>query len=523
MTEALPPPSDKPITKLPKYFPTSCKQCATQTDAFFRCFEEHAVMLDDHDVTTAKTSLQHCQPELRAYMTCMENHFDTKNKPWWKVLKAYNVSPNLLRRPKVKPGLLKGIYTDETIDLRDRERLELVESIRHPRERDFYQDHTYHNQWIARDLEPHQKTQIAGRYPYFAPNYEIQPWMWYPGDTVEVVSGEGAGQRGAIIAVVKYKNEILVQNVNVRDVVIPASETRPEQVVQREHPISVLRVRHVDPTTNELCHLDIVKVRNKETGELEERRISLESGALLPIPVPEEAVEVGDPLKDTAIQDADEDTYDRQKEMPLLVERRLQAMENYFVNSLRKSYEYHKALQVRNAQDMQAFQKDVLVRATEKLAAAAVAGHSDVAGATSQTVVAATESAQASDAGEDAVKSTITAETVVAEVLRSEQQFHSRATAPGMPAWWQSMIDSYVEVLEEEEAAHEAEAAAQAKAAEANRRAEHLIADATAEADQPRTDDATMESSFSEGVDDDDLDLDGKDGDSQEGPVHSGR
>nr|CAJ2474797.1 unnamed protein product [Leishmania braziliensis] len=403
-----------------------------------------------------------------------------------RVLKAYNVSPNLLRRPKVKPGLLAGLYTDEKIDLRDRERLELVESIRHPKERDFYQDHTYHNQWIARDLEKHQKAQIAGRYPYFAPNYEIKPWIWYPGDTVEVVSGEGAGQRGAIIAVVKYKNEILVQNVNVKDVVIPASETRPEQVVQREHPINVLRVRHVDPSTNQLCHLEIVKVRNKETGELEERRISLESGALLPIPAPEETVEAGDPLKDTAIQDADEDTYDRQKEMPLLVERRLHAMEKYFVDSLRKSYEYHKPLQVRNAQDMKAFQRDVLVRATEKLAATAA--------------VAATESVQPGDAEADTTKSVITAETVVAEVLKSEQQYHSPTAPPGMPAWWQSMINSYISVLEDEEATHEAEVAAQAQAAEADRRAEHLMAGATAEADQPMAD--------GEDLDEEDGDLD---------------
>ncbi|CAJ1027720.1 hypothetical protein Q4I30_004625 [Leishmania utingensis] len=403
-----------------------------------------------------------------------------------RVLKAYNVSPNLLRRPKVKPGLLAGLYTDEKIDLRDRERLELVESIRHPKERDFYQDHTYHNQWIARDLEKHQKAQIAGRYPYFAPNYEIKPWIWYPGDTVEVVSGEGAGQRGAIIAVVKYKNEILVQNVNVKDVVIPASETRPEQVVQREHPINVLRVRHVDPSTNQLCHLEIVKVRNKETGELEERRISLESGALLSIPAPEETVEAGDPLKDTAIQDADEDTYDRQKEMPLLVERRLHAMEKYFVDSLRKSYEYHKPLQVRNAQDMKAFQRDVLVRATEKLAATAA--------------VAATESAQPGDAEADTTKSVITAETVVAEVLKSEQQYHSSTAPPGMPAWWQSMINSYISVLEDEEATHEAEVAAQAQAAEADRRAEHLMAGATAEADQPMVD--------GEDLDEEDGDLD---------------
>ncbi|CBZ34801.1 hypothetical protein, conserved [Leishmania donovani] len=85
MTQPLPPAREKAITRLPQYFPTSCKQCATQTDTFFRCFEAHAVMMDGHDVTTAKTSLQHCQTELREYMTCMEKYLAAKNKHWWKV------------------------------------------------------------------------------------------------------------------------------------------------------------------------------------------------------------------------------------------------------------------------------------------------------------------------------------------------------------------------------------------------------------------------------------------------------
>lgn len=403
-----------------------------------------------------------------------------------KALRAYNVSPNILRRPKVKEGLLRGIYTDEKVDLRDRERLEMLEAIRHPKERDFYQDHTYHNQWIARDLEKHHKSQIASRYPFFAPNYEIKPWIWYPGDIVEVVSGEGVGQRGSIIAVVKYKNEILVQNINVQDVIIPASETRPEQVVQREHPISVHRVRHIDPSTNELCHLEVVKVRNKETGELEERRISLESGALLPTPAPEDTVEAGDPLKDTAIQDADEDTFDRAKELPLLVERRLQAMENYFVSSLKKSYEFHEGLRRRNGEDMQAFQNGVVACATEKLAATIASND------------AAAPQQQQGEASAEA-KNSVTAENVVAEVLKAEAQLHS--STAGLPAWWQEMIESYVTVLEEEQAVLEAEAAEQTRSAATERRAETLAADATADTERAQGDDAADE----EGGEDGDL------------------
>ncbi|EPY28014.1 hypothetical protein STCU_05344 [Strigomonas culicis] len=365
--------------------------------------------------------------------------------------KAYNVSPNMLRRPKVKPGLLTGIYADQTVDLRERERLEMLESMRHPRERDFYQDHTYHNQWIDRELEKHQKAEIAARYRFFDPRMKLDKWIWYPGDTVEVVSGEGAGQRGAIIAVVRYKNEVLVQNINVQDVVIPASETRPEQIVQREHPISVSRIRHVDPSTNALCHVELVQVRNKETGALEERRISLESGVLLPTPEREDTVEAGDPLKDTPIQDADEPTYDEAKEMPLLVERRLRAMEDHFVQTLKEAYEFHEPLRRANAAALLGFQQGVVRRAADQLAGRVLRGG-----------VAAPQARVPLQGGAD----------VVAEVLAAEQRAVAAATAgtAALPDWWEAMLRPYVEDLQEEQAAAAAEARerAQRAAAEAS-------------------------------------------------------
>jgi len=196
-----------------------------------------------------------------------------------------------------------------------------------------------------------------------APGYQIEPWIWFPGDVVEVTSGESMGQRGTIIAVIAYKNELLVQNINVQDVVLPATETRPEQIVQREHPISVNMVTHVDPETNTVCDVRLVKVKNKETGALEEKRISLNSGVLLPIPPRDDSLDVGDPLKDTPYQDASEPTYDAEAELAVLTERKLRAMEEHFVRRLRTSYEFHHALSQRNEQDMRAFQKDVVDRA----------------------------------------------------------------------------------------------------------------------------------------------------------------
>lgn len=80
-------PAGPALTTLPPYFPTSCKECAAPTQAFFTCFEQHAFMKDDSDRQTAATSLTNCQGELRGYMACMERHLATADrKPWWRVL-----------------------------------------------------------------------------------------------------------------------------------------------------------------------------------------------------------------------------------------------------------------------------------------------------------------------------------------------------------------------------------------------------------------------------------------------------
>ena len=60
------------ITRLPPFFPTSTPACQSVTEPFFQCFEAHAVMKHDKDTESARTSLHHCQSELRVYIKCME-------------------------------------------------------------------------------------------------------------------------------------------------------------------------------------------------------------------------------------------------------------------------------------------------------------------------------------------------------------------------------------------------------------------------------------------------------------------
>jgi hypothetical protein len=73
------------ITKLPDYFPTYPPPCKPQAEAFFACFEEHAVMKHAKDTESPRTALSHCQESLVQYMKCYETETKRAEKPWWKV------------------------------------------------------------------------------------------------------------------------------------------------------------------------------------------------------------------------------------------------------------------------------------------------------------------------------------------------------------------------------------------------------------------------------------------------------
>jgi large subunit ribosomal protein L24 len=294
-----------------------------------------------------------------AKYVCSNRYYYPRSRP----MRLNGVDPYYFIKPSVDKKLASpGRYFDKKVDLADKEMYDEAENLRPAKELDFYQDHTYHNQWLQRDMDLSQKAQVKKAYIFMQPNYQITPWLWYPGDQVEVIKGEFSGQRGQIIAVVAYKNEAVVQNVNVQTINIPASEDRPGQDMQREHPIPVASLRFVDPHTDELTDIKVVSIRDKETGKIERRRISLASGAILPIPTKDFEVE-GDPLSDTPFQDAVEETYDEDKELQTLVQRKLAAMEAGFIGRLKTAYEFHSQLARENEYEMRAYQRAVVDRA----------------------------------------------------------------------------------------------------------------------------------------------------------------
>ena len=227
-------------------------------------------------------------------------------------------------------------------------------------------DHTYHHDMTMQDLDRKQRKQIESIAEWMKPGHIIFPWIWYPGDLVEATEGDFTAQRGQIQTVIQFKNQIIVTGINVDTIEIPASEGQPAQKLDREHPISVKMVKHVDPTNNEWCDVKLIKVRNKETKKLEERRISLTTGALIEIPEKKKSMN-GDPIKDTGIDDATEETFDEEKEIAVMTQQKLKRLEQGFVDQLRIAHEHHEPFQRANYESQQQYMLDVQRKAASML------------------------------------------------------------------------------------------------------------------------------------------------------------
>eukprot|EP00759_Apiculatamorpha_spiralis_P011275 PhF_6_TR18677/c0_g1_i1/m.27300/K02895/RP-L24, MRPL24, rplX; large subunit ribosomal protein L24 len=279
---------------------------------------------------------------------------------------AQGVHPNVLRNLNIDRKFTR-MYYDHKHDLSSRDNLQESEDLRHPKELDHYQDHTYHTQWEARDHSKQQQKEIAKSYKWMSPGYQVEPWVWYRGDEVEVMTGPERGKRGVIRSVIKYKNEIVVEGVNVKKEEFPATEDRPKQIVYNPFPISVKNVLHVDKSNGQVCEMRLIKVRDKADPTKEKIvRVSLATGSVLDIPIEPTPPTVGDPLLDTSIHDALENT-NVMNDIDTLAQMKLEALESHFVGELKKAYEFNKPLQDEVAGDYEKFKWDVWIRAKAML------------------------------------------------------------------------------------------------------------------------------------------------------------
>lgn len=78
------------------------------------------------------------------------------------------------------------------------------------------------------------------------------------GDQVRVIAGAHKGEEGKIIAVLRDKNRVVIENVNVIQVAQRPTQDNPRGgYAEREAPIHASNVQLLDPQTGELTRIGV--------------------------------------------------------------------------------------------------------------------------------------------------------------------------------------------------------------------------------------------------------------------------
>jgi len=95
------------------------------------------------------------------------------------------------------------------------------------------------------------------------------------GDRVQVIAGKDKGKQGEILLVLRAKERAVVRGVNVARRHTRASQTSPGGIVDKEMPIAVSNLAHIDPKDDKPTRVgfkfldDGRKVRfSKRSGEV---------------------------------------------------------------------------------------------------------------------------------------------------------------------------------------------------------------------------------------------------------------
>lgn len=125
------------------------------------------------------------------------------------------------------------------------------------------------------------KKMLKGR-GKFKPTQETSKWNIVTGDTVRVVQGPQEGQEGTVLQVLRKKNRILVDGVNVRKRAVPPQmDGTPGRMVNRPCTVHYSNVMLVDPTTGETT-----KVSRRFLEDGTKVRVSKKSGHIIEKPDP---------------------------------------------------------------------------------------------------------------------------------------------------------------------------------------------------------------------------------------------
>jgi len=95
------------------------------------------------------------------------------------------------------------------------------------------------------------------------------------GDKVKVITGKSKGKIGDVLKVFPSEKKLIVSGVNLAEKHTKPTQTSEGGIVQKELPIHVSNVSHIDPKTNEITKVgykileDGKKVRfAKKSGEI---------------------------------------------------------------------------------------------------------------------------------------------------------------------------------------------------------------------------------------------------------------
>ena len=101
-------------------------------------------------------------------------------------------------------------------------------------------------------------------------------------DTVMVVSGNDRGKRGRIIRVLREKNRVIIEGVNIRK-----RRTRPSQmnqqggIIPQELPIHASNVMLLDPKSGEPTRIKHLKIHDPKLNKDRWIRVSSKSGEII--------------------------------------------------------------------------------------------------------------------------------------------------------------------------------------------------------------------------------------------------
>ena len=75
------------------------------------------------------------------------------------------------------------------------------------------------------------------------------------GDKVKVITGTSKGKVGDVLKVFPSENKLIVSGVNLAKKHTKATQTSEGGIVQKELPIHISNVSHIDPKTNEITKI----------------------------------------------------------------------------------------------------------------------------------------------------------------------------------------------------------------------------------------------------------------------------